>query len=68
VICIQILIFCTIFYREEVSIGAIMSASGHKTEKEFWKYIREAGVRIDVVAEQILSIPGIPSQSRLQIA
>jgi hypothetical protein len=40
-----------------VSIGAIMSISGHSTEKEFRKYIKKAAVRIDLVAQQISKIP-----------
>lgn len=51
--------FCTNFYNEGVSIGAIMSISGHTTEKEFRKYIKKASIRLEVVAEQISAIKGI---------
>lgn len=51
--------FCTNFYNEVVSIAAIMSISGHQTEKEFRKYIKKASVRLEIVAEQISAIKGI---------
>ena len=51
--------FCTNFYVEGVPIQAIMSISGHSTEEEFLKYIKKKGVRVEVVAEQILAIKGI---------
>lgn len=51
--------FCTNFYNEAVSIAAIMSISGHQTEKEFRKYIKKASVRLEIVAEQISAIKGI---------
>lgn len=51
--------FCTNFYNEGVAIAAIMSISGHQTEKEFRKYIKKASVRLEIVAEQISAIKGI---------
>jgi hypothetical protein len=54
--------FCTNFYNEGVSIAAIMSISGHQTESEFRKYIKEASVRLDVVAEQVFAIQGLINQ------
>jgi hypothetical protein len=57
--------FCTNFYNEGVSIGAIMSISGHSTEKEFRKYIKKASVRIDVVAQQVLAIQGLAPKLRI---
>lgn len=51
--------FCTNYYNEGVTIAAIMSISGHKTEKDFRKYIKKASVRLDIVAEQVLSIKSI---------
>ena len=48
--------FCTNFYVEGVGIPIIMSISGHKTEKEFMKYIKKRSVRIEVAAEQISAI------------
>ena len=51
--------FCTNFYNENVSIAAIMSISGHKTEVEFRKYIKKVSVRLEIVAEQISAIKGI---------
>ena len=48
--------FCTNFYNEGVAIAAIMSISGHQTEKEFRKYIKKASVRLEIVAEQISAI------------
>jgi hypothetical protein len=57
--------FCTNFYNEGVSIGAIMSISGHSTEKEFRKYIKKASVRIDVVAQQVFVIQGLAPKLRI---
>ncbi len=51
--------FCTNFYNEGVSIAAIMSISGHHTEKEFRKYIKKASVRLEIVAEQVFAIQGL---------
>jgi site-specific recombinase XerD len=51
--------FCTNFYNEGVAIQAIMSISGHCDEKEFRKYVKKKGVRIDVVAEQVFAIKGL---------
>lgn len=49
--------FCTNFYNEGVATQAIMSISGHKTEREFLKYInKDAGVKIEVIAEQVNNI------------
>jgi integrase len=57
--------FCTNFYNEGISISAIMSISGHSTEKEFRKYIKKASIRIEVVAQQVLSIQGLSSKLRI---
>ena len=51
--------FCTNFYNEGISIQAIMSISGHCDEKEFRKYVKKRGVRIDIVAEQVFAIKGL---------
>lgn len=51
--------FCTNFYVEGVAIAAIMSISGHSTEKEFRKYIKKTSVKLEVVAEQVSAIKGI---------
>lgn len=51
--------FCTNFYTEGISTAIIMSISGHKTEKEFMRYVKKRSVRIEVAAEQISAIKGI---------
>lgn len=51
--------FCTNFYVEGIATAIIMSISGHKTEKEFMKYIKKRSVRLEVAAEQISAIKGI---------
>jgi len=58
--------FCTNFYNEGVSIAAIMSISGHQTEKEFRKYIKKASVRLEIVAEQVFAIQGL--KTKLKVA
>lgn len=59
--------FCTNFYQRGVNIQAIMSVSGHKTEKEFLKYVK-AGVKVEVMAEQLVKIPEFKSSSSLKVA
>jgi hypothetical protein len=55
--------FCTNFYNEGISIAAIMSISGHRTEQEFRKYIKKASVRLEIVAEQVFAIQGLKTAS-----
>jgi len=50
--------FCTNYTIEGVPSSVIMSISGHKTEKEFLKYVKQPVARIEVVAEYIAKIPG----------
>jgi len=57
--------FCTNFYNEGVSIAAIMSISGHQTEKEFRKYIKKASVRLEIVAEQVFAIQGLKNNLKV---
>lgn len=57
--------FCTNFYNEGVSMAAIMSISGHKTESEFRKYIKKNSVRLDVVAEQVFAIQGLNIRAKI---
>lgn len=57
--------FCTNFYNEGVSIAAIMSISGHQTEKEFRKYIKKASVRLEIVAEQVFAIQGLKANLKV---
>jgi hypothetical protein len=58
--------FCTNFYVEGMSITIIMSISGHKTEKEFMKYIKKRSVRLEVAAEQISAIKAIRISDSLE--
>lgn len=51
--------FCTNYYVEGLPIAIIMSISGHKTEKEFMKYIKKRSVRLEVAAEYISAIKTI---------
>lgn len=52
--------FCTNYFMEGVPIGAIMSISGHKTEREFLKYInKKARVDIAKVALQVNTIKNL---------
>ena len=55
--------FCTNFYNEAIAIGAIMSISGHQSEKEFRKYIKKKSVRVEIVAEQVFAIKGLKSKN-----
>jgi site-specific recombinase XerD len=49
--------FCTNMFMAGVPIQAIMSVSGHVTEKEFLKYInKSATVSINIVAQQVHTI------------
>jgi integrase len=48
--------FCTNYYHMDVNIQAIMAISGHKTEKEFLKYVK-TGVKVSVINEQLKKIP-----------
>lgn len=57
--------FCTNFYVEGVAVAAIMSVSGHTTEEEFRKYIKQPSVRVDIVAAQVLAIPGLKPTLRI---
>lgn len=57
--------FCTNFYVEGVAVAAIMSVSGHTTEEEFRKYIKQPSVRVDIVAAQVLAIPGLKTSLRI---
>lgn len=52
--------FCTNYYQQGINIQAIMSVSGHKTEKEFLKYVK-AGVRVEVMVTQLAKIPNFSS-------
>jgi hypothetical protein len=52
--------FCTNYFMQGVPIGAIMSISGHKTEREFLKYInKKARVDIAKVALQVSTIKNL---------
>ncbi len=51
--------FCTNYYVEGLPTAIIMSISGHKTEKEFIKYIKKRSVRLEVAAEYISAIKTI---------
>lgn len=58
--------FCTNFYVEGMSTTIIMSVSGHKTEKEFMRYVKKRSVRLEVVAEQISAIKAIQISDSLK--
>ena len=59
--------FCTNFYNEAIAIGAIMSISGHQSEKEFRKYIKKKSVRVEIVAEQVFAIKGLKSKNEYKL-
>jgi hypothetical protein len=60
--------FCTNFYEHGIPVAAIMSISGHATEKEFRKYVKKAMVKLDYVTEQVFTIPKLKSPDHLRVA
>ena len=62
--------FCTNYYQQDVNIHAIMAISGHKTEKEFLKYVK-GGIKVSAINEQLKKVPvfsGAKQSTSLRVA